>query len=110
MSFTKYHCRITVLKRTHNGEALAGLLDPGYAEMGACDHFQEGRQFIADMPWSMPEGFCAWAWADIRKEIMAVMTGATQPGMARPGTAIAGCTDWLRPVLFLLERVEIAQA
>ena len=56
----------------------------------------------------MPEGFCAWAWADIRKDILTVVIGGNMPGLRQPGTIITGCTDWFRPVIFKVERVENA--
>jgi uncharacterized repeat protein (TIGR04076 family) len=57
----------------------------------------------------MPEDFCAccaWAWADIRKDILTVAYGGDMPGMRQRGTVITGCTDWLRPVIFKVERME----
>jgi uncharacterized repeat protein (TIGR04076 family) len=84
MSFEMPKCRITVLKRTLN-------------------------QDLIDDPYGVPEDFsgrCVWAWADIRKDIMTVAMGANMPGIKQPGTVITGCTDWLRPVIFKVERVE----
>ena len=54
----------------------------------------------------VPEGFCASAWADIRKDILAVAMGADMPGFRQPGTVIAGCADWFRPAIFKVERIE----
>ena len=50
------------------------------------------------MPWYPPEGFCDWAWADIRTYIGLVHAG----GMEQ---TVACCTDGFRPVFFKLERL-----
>jgi uncharacterized repeat protein (TIGR04076 family) len=54
----------------------------------------------------MPEGFCAWAWADIRADILTVIAGGSPPWLKQPGIQITGCTDWFRPVIFKMERME----
>ena len=41
-------------------------------------------------PWSAPEGFCQWAWADIRSYISANFHGGNLP-------MVACCTDGFRP-------------
>jgi len=52
----------------------------------------------------VPDGFCASAWADIRKDILTVAMGANMPGIRQSGTVITGCTDWFRPAIFKVER------
>jgi uncharacterized repeat protein (TIGR04076 family) len=54
----------------------------------------------------MPEGFCPWAWADIRGDIMTIMAGGDLPWIKQRGTTITGCTDWFRPVIFKVERTD----
>ncbi len=53
-----------------------------------CPHCKAGDVFITDkdQPWTMPNGFCGWAWADIQKIVY---------GMARGGQDIfvTSCTD-----------------
>jgi uncharacterized repeat protein (TIGR04076 family) len=78
MTYAMPKCRITVLKRTLNQE-LADQYLGAEGEFGACDQFQEGQQFIVEKPFEMPEGFCSWAWADLRGEILAIMAGANYP-------------------------------
>jgi uncharacterized repeat protein (TIGR04076 family) len=97
-------CRITVLKRMVNRD-LADEYLAVEGEFGACDHFGDGQEVMVDHPYIMPEGFCHWAWADIRKEIMLVAAGGDMPWMKQRGAVIAGCTDWFRPVIFKIERV-----
>jgi len=97
-------CKITVLKMTVNQDLADEYLDVE-GEFGPCERFQAGQEFIIEQPFGMPEDFCPWAWADIRKEILSIATGADKPWMKQPGTEIAGCTDWFRPVYFKIERV-----
>jgi uncharacterized repeat protein (TIGR04076 family) len=67
----------------------------------------EGQEFTADSPGEVPEGFCAWAWANIHKEIVAIMSGGSlTPWVNQERVAIACCTDGFRPVVFKIERVE----
>ena len=94
--------KITVLKTTAQKEFeqyRGGQITP-------CDRFKEGQEFVVEVPWYPPEGFCDWAWADIHKDIMAVLFGSNDPWIKQPGTAITCCTDGLRPVIFKVERVE----
>ena len=108
MSSEMPKCKITVLKRTINQDLIDEYLDDSYKHTGPCDCFEEGEEFVID-PSVVPEDFCArcaWAWADIRKDILTVAMGANMPGIRQSGTVITGCTDWLRPVIFKVERME----
>ena len=107
MSSEMPKCKITVLKRTLNQDLIDEYLDEPYKDTGPCECFEEGEEFVID-PAVVPEAFCArcaWAWADIRKDILTVAMGANMPGIRQPGTVITGCTDWLRPVIFKVERM-----
>lgn len=98
-------CKITVLKRTINQDLIDEYLDETYKDIGPCECFREGQEFVID-PTVVPEDFCIWAWADIRKDILTVAYGGDMPGMKRRGTVIVGCTDWSRPVIFKVERMD----
>lgn len=109
MSSEMPRCRITVLKRTLNQGLIDEYLDDASKNIGPCECFRDGQEFIIESYAELsqaPEGFCAWAWADIRKDILTVAYGGDVPGMKRRGTTITGCTDWFRPVIFRVERVE----
>ena len=100
-------CKITVLKRTIHQDLIDDYLDEAYRGTGLCECFKEGEEFVID-PATVPKAFhdrCAWAWDDIRKDIMTVAMGADIPGIRQPGTVLTGCTDWLRPVIFKVERL-----
>ena len=98
-------CRITVVKITVNQDLVDDYLDVS-DEFVPCEVFQFGQEFIVEQTFKMPEGFCPWAWADLRGAILSVATGADKPWMKQRGADIAGCTDWFRPVYFLIERTD----
>jgi uncharacterized repeat protein (TIGR04076 family) len=105
MSFEMPKCRITVLKRTINQDLIDEYLDDEYKGIGLCDCLRDGQEIVIEDYSVVPEGFCASAWADIRKDILTVAMGANTPGMRQPGTVITSCTDWFRPVIFKVERI-----
>jgi uncharacterized repeat protein (TIGR04076 family) len=98
-------CRITVLRRSINQDLIDEYLDDENGEIGSCEIFRDGQEFLIDDYTTVPANFCASAWADIRKDILTIAMGADIPGFKEPGTAIAGCTDWFRPVIFKIERI-----
>jgi uncharacterized repeat protein (TIGR04076 family) len=107
MSFEMPKCKITVLKRTINQDLIDEYLDDEYQGIALCDCFRDGQEIVIEDYSVVPEVFCASAWADIRKDILAVAMGANMPGIKQPGTIITGCADWFRPVIFKLERIAI---
>lgn len=102
-------CRITVLQRTFNKELVERYcslaLEPGY---DGCDWFQVGQVFEVEDYNRMPEGFCAWAWADIQKDVIAILSGGSFPWMKQERVNITCCTDGLMPAVFLVEAVDEA--
>jgi uncharacterized repeat protein (TIGR04076 family) len=99
------NCKITVLKRTLHRDLVEEFLEDEYKDTGLCECFEDGQEFVIDPGEGVPEGFCVWAWADIRSDIMTTTYGGNMPGMKQRGTFISGCRDWLRPVLFKIERM-----
>jgi uncharacterized repeat protein (TIGR04076 family) len=102
-------CRITVVKRTLNHDLIEEYLADEYRGLGPCESFSDGQEFVLEgfeELATVPAGFCPWAWADMRHEILRIASGGDMPGLKRPGLAIAGCTDWLRPVIFEIERIK----
>ncbi len=99
--------KITVVKRTLQSDLVEML---GGVSVKTCDVFREGQEFIGGF--TMPEGFCAWAWTDISKMVVSLMAGASfdkglfEKWMKDGKTAVACCTDGFRPVIFKLERIE----
>jgi uncharacterized repeat protein (TIGR04076 family) len=89
-------CRITVLKRTLNDEWNKEYRG---GRVKLCDKFQDGQEFAVESPYRKPEGFCDWAWADIRTYIHLVDLG-------KYDVSVTCCTDGFRPVFFKIERVK----
>jgi uncharacterized repeat protein (TIGR04076 family) len=97
-------CRITVLKRTVDHDLANEYLDDP-DDFGPCTRYHDGQEFVLENPFAIPEGLCPWAWANMRQDILTLASGGNFPWINRPGTAIAGCPDYLRPVIFRVERV-----
>ncbi|MBN1409977.1 MAG: TIGR04076 family protein [Spirochaetales bacterium] len=99
--------KITVVKRSLHGD----LADKycGH-EVVPCGIFTEGQSYITGM--NKPEGFCDWAWNDIFKGVLSVFAGGSfntrtfQGWMKKPDSVLLCCSDALRPVSFLIERVD----
>lgn len=106
MSVELPKCKITVLKRTINRDLIDEYLDDENRSMKPCELFEDGQEFTVERYYRAPDGFCDWAWADIRYDMLILAYGGNMPGMRRPGTLIVGCTDWFRPVIFKIERLK----
>jgi uncharacterized repeat protein (TIGR04076 family) len=105
MSYEMPKCKITVIKRMANQDLANEYLEVE-GEFGACERFSDGQEIVVEHPFSLPEDFCPWAWADIRGDIMTIATGGDLPWIKQRRTTIAGCTDWFRPVIFKIEKIE----
>jgi uncharacterized repeat protein (TIGR04076 family) len=99
--------RITVLKRAlHEDLARAH----GGREIRPCEVLREGQTFLTGF--QKPDGFCDWAWTDVSRGVVALLTGGTfdrgvfQGWMRTSGSLVACCSDGFRPVSFLLERID----
>ena len=51
-----------------------------------------------------PEGFCDWAWQDMRKDLY-LLTFGGDISDTEPGVIYIPCSDGKRPVVFKLERL-----
>ena len=98
--------KITVVKKAFHQDLIDEYLHPDSKEQGfgICTAFEEGQEFVVGA--ACPEGFCGWAWADIQRDVMAVLFGNGFPWVTPENTAITCCTDGFRPVTFKLERIE----
>jgi len=92
----KKSCKITVLKKTIHNDLYKEIRG---REGKLCTVFEEGQEFTLTSPYKPPEGFCQWAWADIRQFILGAWFG-------REDASVACCTDGFRPVLFKIERID----
>ena len=91
----KKSCKITVMKKTIHQDLYK---DVRGKEGKICNLFEEGQEFILTSPCKPPEGFCQWAWADIRQYILTAWNGPDY-------VTVACCTDGFRPVFFKVERI-----
>lgn len=103
-----YDCKITVIKRTINQDIINDYLKDEYQNVKACERFKDEQEFLItkESRYKPPEGFCPWAWADIRNDFLTIIYGGNIPHMKNESANIVGCTDWFRPVYFKIERVE----
>lgn len=106
-----YKIKITVLKRMANPDLIAEYAGDKVREerlvSPQCGLFTDGQEFTLSDASELPEGFCAWAWADIHREILAMSAGGSlTPWLKESGVAIACCSDGFRPVVFKIETAE----
>lgn len=96
--------RITVLKKSYFRD-LIDQFAVSAEEYGPCEIFEEGQQFEVTADQDCPEGFCEWAWENIRREMHGAESGGSLPWVKEPHTFIACCTDGFRPVMFKIEKI-----
>ena len=100
-------CKITVIKRTLNKDLVDDYIKEKYQDIKPCERFEDGQEFELDPNKTfIPENFCEWAWADIRKDLLTIASGGNMVWYKDSSMTIAGCTDWFRPVYFKIERIE----
>lgn len=73
--------------------------------MKICNAVKENQEFTVSDPFTMPEGLCASAWADIRPHILTMAAGGDYGFCKNSSTTVATCTDPFRPVIFQIERI-----
>lgn len=97
--------RITVLKKEFYPELADQYLTEGRAA-GPCPILNEGDSFVYEGGAVMPEGFCPWAWITLYSKA-ADLAARAENTWYKPNVKIGCCTDGVRPVVFLLEGVEL---
>lgn len=100
-----HKCKVTVIKRTSNMELVHSYMKSP-DNFKVCDRVKDNQEFIITNPYEMPEGICAYAWADIRPQILAIASGGTFEFLKEKNTAVATCTDLFRPVIFKIEKID----
>lgn len=97
--------RITVLKRTWNGDLAERYAAP---DLRPCEYHHEGEVFISN-GWQKPEGLCDNAWKCMQEYVLAMAHGAEDfydGELKNPKTFVASCNDGFRPVSFLIEAMD----
>lgn len=101
--------KITVISRIDPSVVFKGKVPnrPGTDEpYETCTAFHDGQEFII-VDRAKPDDFCGWAWNDIQKDLAILDFGGNfWPNWMEPGRQITCCTDGVRPVSFLMERIE----
>jgi uncharacterized repeat protein (TIGR04076 family) len=96
--------KITVMKKLNYKEVLGPNPQVTFTGAPECDRLEVGQEFISDEG-RFPNGFCAWAFADIQRDITHLRLGGDYPWTREKGTVVSCCTDGFRPVIFKLERM-----
>jgi uncharacterized repeat protein (TIGR04076 family) len=94
--------KITVVKKVKGEDLRLKYNIPGEEE---CPKFGLGDEFISKGS-EMPEGFCDWAWGDIRKDVAVLAYGGNFPWIKEKGLKFVCCGTGLHPVVFKLKRIE----
>lgn len=100
--------KITMVRRVAHDDLLDKYVDRERVPeaYGLCQLWTVGQEFTVDWH-TMPEGFpCDRAWVDIQPSVAMLLHGADAPWIKQPGTLVKCCSDGLRPVTFVLERIE----
>jgi len=101
-------CKITVLKTLYHPDLAEEYRRPDVPK-GPCPFMKVGDEFTVNYLAERPENFnCDWAWHDIHKILMILMTnGNFGTWMKNPANFITCCTDGVKPVVFKIERLAV---
>jgi uncharacterized repeat protein (TIGR04076 family) len=98
--------KIKVLKTFSNKDVLGENVPPDWKEAASvCNIHRPGQEYFFDGT-GCPEGLCAWAFADIFRDILHLWRGGDFPWVGKAGVMYSACVDGKRPVVFRLERIE----
>jgi len=99
-------CKITVLKSDINQDLVNEYCK---IDVSVCPIFSVGDEFVTGF--DKPDGFCSWAWNDIYKFVVVLLSSGNfsknhfEGWMKDDDIMIACCTDAIRPVTFKIERI-----
>lgn len=95
--------RITVMK-AFSPEDVFGepYTTPSGKTVEKC-RFESGQTWVSE-GMRKPDGFCGWAWDDMRKDLYMLYFGGDIPDTDK-GVVYIPCSDGKRPVVFKLERL-----
>ena len=102
-----YQVKITILKSELDKE----LVDRyAIANFEACPFHKAGQVFISDGD-NKPDGLCEYAWKPIQEMVKLLSEGKLlQPKgtwMKDDDKGVFSCVDGLRPVIMLIERIQL---
>jgi uncharacterized repeat protein (TIGR04076 family) len=96
--------KISVVKKLNYHELFGPNPPAGFTGATECDRLEVGQEFISEEG-GFPTGFCAWAFADIQRDVSHLRLGGDYPWAKEKGSMVSCCTDGFRPVIFKLERL-----
>ena len=110
----KHKVKITVIKREYYQElADRFLVKP---QTGKCSIFHEGQEFIVTKEnyerFAYENNFCIAAWDVIKIKVYAALQGGNfywEGWIKNRNEQILCCDDGIRPVVFLLERIDVEE-
>ncbi len=88
--------KITVVKKVHNKDMFGDDPPVGFTANPICDRLEVGQEFISDRG-ACPEGFCAWAFADIQRDIIHLRLGGDFPWIKEKGTKASDYQEIINP-------------
>jgi uncharacterized repeat protein (TIGR04076 family) len=98
-------CKVTVMKRGCAMDLVRSFVKVP-EKFSICNQVEDNQEFIVPNPYEMPKGICAYAWADIRPQILSLASGGTFPFLKDENSTIATCSDPFRPVIFKIEKLD----
>jgi uncharacterized repeat protein (TIGR04076 family) len=104
---SRHRVKITVLKRVSPEIIFDGKVPtrPNGEKYTICTAFQEGEEYIVEKNVRCPEGFCSYAFKDIYSDIRVLSLGGDHSPWVEAPKMYSCCTDGIRPVAFVLERL-----
>lgn len=104
---TRHKVKITVLKRVDPDYIFDGKVpnSPSGKKYTICTAFKDNDVFISENV-RCPEGFCSYAWKDIYSDLRVLALGGDHEPWVEKPKMISCCTDGIRPVSFILERID----
>ena len=104
----RHRVKITVLKRVDPEYIFDGKVpnSPSGKKYTICTRFTEGQEYIVEKDLAVPEGFCTYAWKDIHSDLRVLALGGDHEPWVEKPKMISCCTDGIRPVSFILERID----
>ena len=80
--------KITVVKKVNNKELFGDNPPVEFSADAVCDKVEVGQEFIYEKG-TCPAGFCAWAFADIQRDIIHLLFDGEFPWIKEKGVNLS---------------------
>lgn len=101
----RHKLKLTVLKRTDPEKYFDEYPVEKEDWFVPCGIYEDNQEIIVEDNLAMPEGFCQSAWMAIYPTVRTLGYGGNLPFFKKEGVAVSCCTDGMRPVVFMIERI-----